>query len=81
MVLLAYKAATGPVSKCVGGLYRENPALTWKELKSALIQQYASERTAIEAVGKLFRLRQGDREAIEDLGERIAGLAALAFPS
>lgn len=35
---------------------------------------------AIEAGRKLFRLRQGDREAMEDLGERIAGLAALAFP-
>ena len=28
MVLLAYEAAAGPVSKYVGGLYRENPALT-----------------------------------------------------
>ena len=48
MVLLAYEAAAGPVSKYVGGLYREDPALTWTELKSALIRQYASERTAIE---------------------------------
>ena len=79
MVLLAYEAAAGPVSKYVGGLYRENPALTWTELKSALIQQYASERTAIEAVRKLFRLRQGESEDMGDLGERIAGLAALAF--
>ena len=28
MVLLAYEAAAGPISKYVGGLYRENPALT-----------------------------------------------------
>ena len=80
MVLLAYEAAAGPVSKFIGGLYRENPALTWAELKSALVRQYASERTAIEAVRKLFRLRQGDSESIEDLGERITGLATLAFP-
>lgn len=80
MVLLAYEAAAGPVSTYIGGLYRENPALTWTELKSALVRQYASEHTAIEAVRKLFRLRQGDKEAMEDLGERIAGLAALAFP-
>ena len=77
MVLLAYEAAASPVSKYVGGLGRENPALTWTELKSDLVQQYASERTAIEAVRKLLRLRQGDSEAMEDLGERIAGLAAL----
>ena len=80
MVLLAYEAAADPVSKYVGGLYRENPALTWTELKSALIRQYASKCTAIEAVRKLFRLRKGDREALEDLGERIAGLVALVFP-
>ena len=80
MVLLAYEAAAGPVSKYVGGLYRENPALNWTELKSALIRQYANERTAIEAVGKLFRLRQGESKNMRDLGEGIAGLAALAFP-
>ena len=57
MVLLAYEAAAGPVSKYVGGLYRENPAL----------RQYTSERTAIEAVRNLFRLHQGDSEAMEDL--------------
>ena len=74
------RAAASPVSKYVGGLYRENPALTWTELKSALIRQYASERTAIEAVRKLFRLRQGESEDMGDLGERIADLAALAFP-
>ena len=45
MVLLAYKAAAGPVSKYVAIL-----------------------------------VRQGNSEAMEDLGERIAGLAALAFP-
>ena len=37
IVLLAYEAATGQVSKYVGGFYREDPALTWTELKSALI--------------------------------------------
>ena len=37
MVLLVYEAAADPVSKYVGGLYRENPALTWTELKSALV--------------------------------------------
>ena len=80
MVLQAYEAVAGPVYKYVGGLYKENTALTWTDHKSALIRQYASERTAIEAVRKLFRLRQGDREAVEDLGKRIAGLAALVFP-
>ena len=49
MVLLAHEEAAGPVSKNVGGLYRENPALTWTELKSALIRQNASEGTAKEA--------------------------------
>ena len=77
MVLLAYEAAAGPVSKYVGGLNKENPTLTWTKLKSALVQQYASELTAVEAVKKLFRLRQGDSEAMRDLGERIA---VLAFP-
>ena len=80
MVLLAYEAAAGLVSKHVGGLYSENPALTRTDLKSALVRQYASERTAIEVVRKLFTLCQGDSEAMEDLGERIAGLVALAFP-
>ena len=41
MVLLAYEAAAGLVFKYVGGLYREDPALTWTELKSALNRQYA----------------------------------------
>ena len=81
MVLFEYKAAAGPVSKYVGGLYRENPALTWTELKSALVRQYASERTVIEAVRKLFRLWQGDSDLIEErMGERLGGLVALAFP-
>ena len=70
----------GPVSKYIGGLYRENPALTWTELKSSLIRQYASELTAIEAVRKRSRLQQEESEDMGDLGERIAGLAALAFP-
>ena len=48
-------------------------------LKSTLVRQYASEHMAIEAVRKLFRLRQGDNEAMEDVGERIAGLTALMF--
>ena len=78
MVLLTYEAAAGPASKYVGGLYREDPALTWTELKSALIRQYASERTAIEAVRKLFRLRQGESE---DLGERIAGVPRTGNPT
>ena len=47
MVLLAYEAAASPVYKYVGGLYRENAALTWTDLKSALIRQYASDRMAI----------------------------------
>ena len=80
MVLLAYEAAVGPISKYIGGLYREKPALTCTEPKSVLIRQYASERMAIESVRKLFRLRPGDREAVEDLGEKIAGLAALVLP-
>ena len=80
MVLLAYEAAAGPVFKYVGGLHREDPALTRTELKSTLIRQYTSERTAIEAARKLFRLRQGESEDMGDLGERIAGMAALAFP-
>ena len=68
MVLLAYEAAAGLVYKHVGGLYRENPALTWTELKSAQIRQYASERTAIEVIRKLSRLRQGESEDMGDLG-------------
>lgn len=39
MFLLLYEAVAGPVSKYVGGLYRKNPALTWTELKSALVRQ------------------------------------------
>ena len=37
IVLLAYKAVAGPVSKYFGELHRENPALTWTELESALV--------------------------------------------
>lgn len=60
--------------------YKENPALTWTELKSALVWQYANERTVIEAVRKLFWLQQQEGETNEELEERIAGLEALAFP-
>ena len=74
IVLLTYEAPASPESKYVGGLYRENPAIIWTELKSALVRQYANECTAVEAV------RKGDSEAKVDLGERIAGLAVLTFP-
>ena len=81
MVLLADEAASRPFSKFIGALYRENSQITLDELKGALIRRYASERTAIEAVRKLFRIKLKVGETLVGLGDKMTGLAKLAFPN
>lgn len=58
-----------------------NPGITWEQLKRELIGKYTSERTGIEGVQKYFQIKQAEGDACVELGDRIAGLAVLAYPN
>lgn len=77
---MAFNAAEGPVSKFIGNHLVRDPQLTWKELEELLVEEYANEETAIEAMRSLMKLVQIRGKTLGKLGVRAKKMPTLAFP-
>lgn len=77
---MTFNAAEEPVSKFIGNHLVRDSQLTWKELEELLVEEYANEETAIEAMRSLMKLVQIRGETLEKLGVRAEKMATLAFP-
>lgn len=79
-VYMVHDAATGKVSEFISDLLTRDPQLTWGRLEELLIQEYANEWMAIEAMRGPMKLAQLKDETTRELGVRAEKLATLAFP-
>lgn len=72
---MVFDGTSGTVWKFIEILYLRNSGITWEQLKEEMIGKYASGRTTIKAIRKLFRIRQAEGETYAELSERVAVLA------
>ena len=79
MRLLVTRTLSGPAGKYACRLIKENPRISWKDLRAKLRERYSELQDPYCAQMKLRQLKQHSGELVQNFSERIQALASEAF--
>ena len=70
---------SGSASDYLGRVFKQSPDIQWSELKASLQTRYSNFCSSIVAQNSLQAIRQGPRESVQSLAERVITSSELAF--